>query len=1342
MLLLAAPVLAGQNRWTRIGPLGGRVTDLELYEAGATRLLAAGTSGGGVFLSTDDGASWSMISDNLVSGFVTRLAAVDVGGSQPRLFAATLQPGLQRAPAPDEPWELLQNEVSELLLRDIAAPDAPAGWLYVATAEDGVWRSQDDGASFSPVNNGLTIPYVLRLVCTPDFLTTQTLFAGTIAGIFRSTDQGDTWEQADQGVTDPVIMALAVSPNYALDQTVFAGGTTTVFRSTDGGEQWEALDIGAGTISIRAIALSPGFATDRLVMAATAGAGIYRSTDGGDTWEPYSTGLIDSLVVDVVLPAKPDPTARGWAGTDGHGVHRLVDPDTWQVSNEGMTATRIQAVDISPPIGADRLVLAGALRGLFYRSWEGSWTPIDLGVSSPDVRWVAFSPDYDSDETAFVATLSDGCFRTTSGMDGFTPANNGLPSPDTSVVALSPAFTSDRTVFLGTAASGLFRSTNAGEDWRNIPSIPVDATILDVELSDDFVSDRTLFAGTAAGKLYRSTDGGETFEPVLTITDPVEISAVALSPRFSSSRVAFAGTYGGGILRSTDGGDSWAPVPSETLSPYIRDILVHPDFATNQTVLAATYTGGCFRSEDAGLTWEPFNLGLTSARMIQIRYAPDELDGGTYIAGTGGGSAVALREVPPRMVGADPAEGAVIFDPDHPVTLTFDQMMDPDSLELEIEPPLTIRELRWSPFNDRVTLVHEGFQGNPTEYRFTVVEARDRRGLPVVDDAAPLSWAFTVDRPPQILAAGLWNTDLTTAGGAFTLLAVALDSDIDRLEVAPGVLLWDDGTNGDWGAGDGLFTLALDEVGGGIAPAQYTLPITAYDNAGQASTTWPWLAIGDDPALGRTPADPAPWARLGLPPDQAHAPRILLGGYWDSRLTVDEGGMLTILAYVSDPDGLQDIAAVELYYQGLGTGVLLNDEGRDGDWTPGDGLYMLELEIPAGYGPLELLLEIVARDQAGNESDPWPYLTVHALPLSLEVSAEPAAGVAPLDVHFEGTVSGGTPPYVTGWTFGDGATADGDAADHRYASPGTYTATFTVEDAAGETAARSTVIRVARGDPLEAAFTAEPAEGQAPLEVAFIGSAEGGVPPYTAFRWDFGDGGTAQTQRANHTFTAPGTFTVTLEVEDSSGAVATAQDQIVIHESPPPQVLILADPTEGEPPLTVQFDASVDGGQAPYRYRWDFDTATPGSADADTPNPRYTFSNGVFNVTLEVTDAWGASSSAAVTVTAADLPQCDHLVDTEVGLETAEILTATYKVALSEVQTGDEVTLGLYAENADEPCFAGTQVLAYPFRSIDLTLSVFSHPDACELLPGTRWTFKLQYNGVECPAATRSLLIP
>ncbi len=74
-------------------------------------------------------------------------------------------------------------------------------------------------------------------------------------------------------------------------------------------------------------------------------------------------------------------------------------------------------------------------------------------------------------------------------------------------------------------------------------------------------------------------------------------------------------------------------------------------------------------------------------------------------------------------------------------------------------------------------------------------------------------------------------------------------------------------------------------------------------------------------------------------------------------------------------------------------------------------------------------------------------LTVSAVPtLQVACSANPTSAVAPLDVSFSTTVSGGLEPYEYSWTFGDGSTSTYANPMHTYASAGTFAVTVVVTD--------------------------------------------------------------------------------------------------------------------------------------------------------------------------------------------------------------------------------------------------------------------------------------------------------
>ena len=100
---------------------------------------------------------------------------------------------------------------------------------------------------------------------------------------------------------------------------------------------------------------------------------------------------------------------------------------------------------------------------------------------------------------------------------------------------------------------------------------------------------------------------------------------------------------------------------------------------------------------------------------------------------------------------------------------------------------------------------------------------------------------------------------------------------------------------------------------------------------------------------------------------------------WDesSHVSHEDGGHLSLWAYVVDGEDPAGSLDVELLLDGQPTGIKLLDDGSNGDDWAGDGFYSRDIQIPAGLlSAGRYLVSIVATDSDGNHADEWPYLTV------------------------------------------------------------------------------------------------------------------------------------------------------------------------------------------------------------------------------------------------------------------------------------------------------------------------------------------------------------------------------
>jgi PKD repeat protein len=135
------------------------------------------------------------------------------------------------------------------------------------------------------------------------------------------------------------------------------------------------------------------------------------------------------------------------------------------------------------------------------------------------------------------------------------------------------------------------------------------------------------------------------------------------------------------------------------------------------------------------------------------------------------------------------------------------------------------------------------------------------------------------------------------------------------------------------------------------------------------------------------------------------------------------------------------------------------------------------------------------------------------------------------------------------WDFGDGSgIQNGITQAHVYSTPGNYVITLLVTDDLGKTDAASQDVVVKSSGP-QASFTMTPASPTVGVSVSFSASGTIAQPgrTITSYQWDFGDGTTGSNVTTTKTYTAAGTYTVTLLVTDSAGQTGTISRTITVN---------------------------------------------------------------------------------------------------------------------------------------------------------------------------------------------------
>src|SRR4030095_1621352 len=240
---------------------------------------------------------------------------------------------------------------------DIAVYEANPATFWVGSAHGGVWKTTNNGATFTPQfqhNGMMSVGDLAVSQKNPDVVWLGTgepnnrQSSGWGDGVYKSTDGGATWKLMGLP-TSRHIGRIVIDPTD--DNIVFVaavgslwgpGGDRGVYQTSAGGATWKrVLNVDENT-GANDLVMS---ATDRRTLYATmyqrqrsqccmngggAGSGIYKSTDGGENWTKLTNGLptvnLGRIAIDAyrasgnIIYAEVQAEGAGGGGRGGGGA--------------------------------------------------------------------------------------------------------------------------------------------------------------------------------------------------------------------------------------------------------------------------------------------------------------------------------------------------------------------------------------------------------------------------------------------------------------------------------------------------------------------------------------------------------------------------------------------------------------------------------------------------------------------------------------------------------------------------------------------------------------------------------------------------------------------------------------------------------------------------------------------------------------------------------------------------------------------------------------------------------------------------------------------------------------
>ncbi|MBN1349182.1 choice-of-anchor D domain-containing protein [candidate division KSB1 bacterium] len=622
LLVFSPDVLAQYNIWQAIGPYCGDVQALACDPLHPDTLYA-GTYGG-IFKSTDGGASWREINHGLADPWIQAIA-VDPQNPQ-RIYLGTSHDGVYKSSSGGLMWTSSNIEIYQFDIHSLVIDPSSPNILYAGTFGKGVYISHDYGETWEARNEGITNLYIRCLAIHSQ--RPEVIFAGTsFSGIFISYDQGSNWTHlVCAELNPPNVFALALDP---VDPDILYAGVcgAGVYKINLTDSTCVAINSGLADKFIRCLATDPR--APNTLYAGTFHSGIFKKEHESADWRSINVQMTAEEIR--ALLVHPQKSSIMYAGTFEGGIYKSYNGgELWGDVNFGLAIASVYSLALLPDTpGA---LIAGCSKGLLKRG--GQHTNWRSWLSNKTISAVAVNPKYPTH--IMIGAGKEGIIHTKNGGESWFYLNQGLPvwrklSDYTNTIAFDPIYPS--TIFAGTETS-IFRLQDADTVWTDVGYTGIE-NIQSIAIRPD--QSEILFIGTREG-LFKSDDRGGTWVRVETgLPTRPNVRSLVIDPE--NSNIIYASVWAKSIYKSTTGGLNWTRKTNGLPTNYITTLLVDAD--QSQMLYAGTYGFGVYQTLNGANYWTPLNPEL-SDQFVNV-LAKDE---NRIYAGTNGGGVFEIELQP------------------------------------------------------------------------------------------------------------------------------------------------------------------------------------------------------------------------------------------------------------------------------------------------------------------------------------------------------------------------------------------------------------------------------------------------------------------------------------------------------------------------------------------------------------------------------------------------------------------------------------------------------------------------------------------------------------------------
>lgn len=591
---------------TFLSPLTSESPQTSVRYSPANPAVLFGSNFQGVLTSTDGGASWTALKDNIYFGnrYISKIAIhpADTGGSI-RLLA-TAESGDEHvvylSSNSGKNWRPFNKGLPEGNARRINRVELDSigigrtHFRAVMGTADGIYAAQTDffDTNWTAIKSNLISGIITSSILVYDkydttavendrhkfsiyFATNPSDYNGIPKpfsarnGLFKIGSKYNSIFTISIVEPPPIKrifsglgeIASVFIPYQSNKSKIYLGTSNGIFISTDEGLTWHQSNAGIRHSEIRSVVSIPSLNGSNILLAGIYGGGIFRSTDEGTTWLPSNTGFTSPYVTSLMVNRSDNIVYAG----SSYSVHRSVDRGlTWidlfkvdsSVVLNAMKFTNSEndiSIRVSPLKNTLLLMNSNAYGLRFSTNGGGSWTLLNA-PSAADSGKIPENIAFDPIDTNTIYFSSDGLYKSTNLGQSWVDLSSNLPK-----VALYPV------------------------SQTTVPLLGLSPTINPRNTDEIYLSTVFKIDQGAPYRLFKTTNGGTSWDSLSEKIPSYDV----LFDEYDSKRVISSGP--GGIFGTTDGGGQWKKF-SDPLSS-VKYYLIDGHFDNSNILYAGSNQG-------------------------------------------------------------------------------------------------------------------------------------------------------------------------------------------------------------------------------------------------------------------------------------------------------------------------------------------------------------------------------------------------------------------------------------------------------------------------------------------------------------------------------------------------------------------------------------------------------------------------------------------------------------------------------------------------------------------------------------------------------------------------------